>query len=647
MSAIGILAHVDAGKTTLSEQILYRSGLIRSLGRVDHQNAFMDSDSMERERGITIFSGEAPFSHAGRNFFLLDTPGHADFSGEMQRALWVMDCAVLVLSSSDGIQSHTAAIWRLLKQNKIPTVIFLNKADQIAADPEGVRQELEARWNIPCIPWEMGEELFENLALLDEEAAERFLMEDEHDPDEWLSFAKEKFARQEFLPVMKGSALKGEGVAGLLDAVAALTPEQETGGEFSAKVYKVTHDKNGRRQAHLKIVSGSLTAKTPFLTPEEQEGEPVSDRAEELRLPMGARSQPMKEAKAGDLCIAMGLEHAKVGDIVGVSPERLDPFSIRPLLAAGVIPPEGVNERTLLSWLYLLEDEDPLLSVKWDSHLSEATVRIMGRMQLDVLQAQIRERFGAEITFTKPRVLYMETIAAPVHGCGHYEPLRHYAEVHLRLEPGERGSGITYESECPHNDLATNWQRLIKTHVFEKEHVGVLTGMPLTDVKVVLLAGRAHLKHTEGGDFRESTYRAIRHGLMNAENILLEPWYGFEIEVPVNLTGRILTDIEKMKGRTDAPEALGDTTRITGSAPASEMMDYPDELTSLTRGQGRIGLWFSAYEPCHNTAAVVETIGYEPEHDLENPPGSVFCSHGAGFTVNWREAESYMHIRIK
>ncbi|MBR6791307.1 MAG: TetM/TetW/TetO/TetS family tetracycline resistance ribosomal protection protein [Oscillospiraceae bacterium] len=646
MSVIGILAHVDAGKTTLSEQILFRSGQIRSLGRVDHQSAFFDSDAMERARGITIFSGEAPFSHGGRDFFLLDTPGHADFSGEMQRALWVMDCAVLVISAPDGIQSHTASIWRLLRQNRVPTVIFLNKTDQTAADPEAIRQELEARWELPCIRWEKGDDLCEELALLDEEAAERFLTEDEHDPAFWTAFAREQFARQAFLPVLQGSALKGEGIDALLDTLADLAPSGEQTGEFSARVYKVTHDKNGRRQAYLKVTSGTLTAKRPFLTPRMGEDGFLSDCAGELRLPMGARSQPLKEAKAGDICMALGLEHAKVGDVVGAEPEHVDPFAIRPLLVAGVLPPEGVNERTLLGWLRILEDEDPLLSVRWDTYLSEATVWIMGRMQLDVLRAQIADRFGAQISFTKPRVLYMETIAAPVHGCGHYEPLRHYAEVHLRLEPGERGSGITFVSECPHNDLATNWQRLIRTHVFEKEHVGVLTGMPLTDVKVVLLAGRAHLKHTEGGDFRESTYRAIRHGLMNAENVLLEPWYAFEIEVPVALTGRILTDIDKMKGRADPPESLGETTRITGTAPASEMMDYPDEILTLTRGQGRIGLWFSAYEPCHNTEAVVEAIGYDPERDLDNPPGSVFCSHGAGFTVNWREAEAMMHIRL-
>lgn len=655
-SCIGILAHVDAGKTTLSEQLLFQSGAIRSAGRVDHQSAFMDWDDLERQRGITIYTGAAPFDWNGRSFFLLDTPGHSDFSGEMQRALRVLDCAVLVVDAVKGIQSHTAAIWRLLREERVPTLIFLNKTDQPGADPEAVIASLRQRWEMPCIPWGDNPACWaEELAMLDDGLTERYLERfDPADEDEsafWWEEAACRFAEQAFLPVLRGAALKGEGVGELLGALALLAPQLPAGGAFSGQVYRIVHDRQGRRMACIKVLSGVLTAKAPFAVPETDEtGAFLQERAEELRRPVGGKSQPVSEVYPGELCLVAGLKEAVTGDRIGEAPRRAGEWAIQPLLAAEVCPGDGLPQQKLLSQLRLLEDEDPLLSVEWEEHLSQISLRVMGRLQLDVLRETLLRRFGSEVTFGRPRVLYRETLTGPVHGCGHFEPLRHYAEVHLRLEPGERGSGIVFDSACLLNDLSRNWQNLIRTHVLEKEHRGVLTGMPVTDLRITLLAGRAHLKHTEGGDFREATYRAVRHGLMKAREagmcLLLEPWYGFRMELPASLAGRALSDLEQMKGEVSATEPLGDLTRISGAAPAAGMMDYPDAFTSFTRGKGTLELWFGGYRPCRDTDAVVEAIGYQPERDLDNPPGSVFCSHGAGFTVGWREAEGMMHLRV-
>ncbi len=650
-TTIGILAHVDAGKTTLAEQLLCRSGLLRAAGRVDRQNAFLDSEMLERRRGITIFSGQAPFCWKERNFHLLDTPGHTDFSGEMERALWAMDCAILVVSAIEGIQSHTGTVWQLLREAGIPVFIFLNKLDRIGANPERVRAEMAERWEATLIPWQgaFPEALQEELAALDEGLMEKYFA-GEIDEAGWREAAAALFRARKFLPVLTGTALAGEGTEALLDALAALAPDAPGSPDapFSGRVYKVLHDKQGGRVTCVKVTSGRLRAKGLIQMPgSSPDGSPLFEKAAELRGLSGGRFSPLGEALPGDLAAVTGLSFPRPGDIIGEGAERLPRFSMKPLLSVRVQPPDGVPLQTVLGWFKELEDEEPLLSVRWEETLRELSVQVMGRMQLDVLQELVRQRFGAEVAFGRCQVLYQETLEAPVHGCGHYEPLRHYAEVHLLLSPAPRGSGITFDSICPTDDLAASWQNLIRTHVLEKEHIGVLTGMPATDLQVTLLAGRNHLKHTEGGDFREATYRAVRQGLMAGKSLLLEPWYAFEIDLPLALSGRVLGDVQRMKGEAEPPVLTGDRAIIKGKAPASEMLDYPEGLTSLSRGQARVSLRPAGYFPCHNPDEVIAQCGYLPERDLANPCGSVFCAHGAGYPVSWQDAPAAMHIQLK
>ncbi|HHV30900.1 GTP-binding protein [Caproiciproducens sp. LBM24188] len=650
---VGILAHVDAGKTTLSEQILYRAGTLRAPGRVDRKNTFLDYNEVERERGITVFADQAAFQAGGRAFQLIDTPGHVDFSGEMERSLWVMDCAVLVISCVEGIQSHTETIWRLLRRNQVPTFLFLNKTDRAGADPEGVLREAERLWGAVCPDFTgyQGEEMeprtVERLAELDETLLDTYCSSG-YDPQLWHSAARRMTRDCRIFPAFRGSALNGQGVEEFLRAFSLLAPEEtgDASAPLAARVYKVRHEKQGGRVAFLKITAGTLHPKEEICCPGDS-GEPITEKCNELRGYNGAKYTLIPQAVPGDLCAVTGLSTPMPGDVVGASPRRMLPFSTQPLLAAKVLFDTSIPPKTMLEHLRELEDEEPLLGVSWEEELQEIRVHIMGEIQLEVLAELMRERFGLEIGFGPCEILYRETLGAPVVGCGHFEPLRHYAEVHLRLSPGPRGSGIVFASECSTDVLAAGWQNLIRTHVLEKEHRGVLTGAPLTDVKVTLLAGRAHLKHTEGGDFRQATYRAIRQGLMHAQSVLLEPYYAFEIEVELSLTGRVFSDILRRNGTYETPQTEGDRAIIRGRAPVSEMMDYAKELTAFSKGKGKLSLTFDGYEPCHNAQEVIQYKAYDPERDIANTPDSVFCSHGAGYRVKWDEAPTMMHLKLE
>ena len=652
-TTIGILAHVDAGKTTLSEQILYQTGVIRKTGRVDYKNTFLDTSRIEKERGITVFSDQAVFEHGGRTFQLIDTPGHVDFAGEMERSLSVLDCAVLVVSAADGVQSHTDTIFQLLKTRNIPTFVFLNKVDRADVIPEEVISEMEKSWQMPCIDLtafftdgEIGSVSAEQLAEQDDDLLEHYLNGTAVQQN-YKDAVKQLVAHNAILPVIKGSALTGNGVSALLNALSDTAPflSAQPEAPLKALAYKVRHDKQGGRIVFLKILRGTLRPKDN-VTYCLQDGEVKNEKINELRVYNGSRYTLGEHAGPGALCAVTGLAGLPSGWALGES--ELKPpqkNTLLPLLSAAVLPEPSVNPKDLLLRLKELEDEEPLLQVKWNEESKEISVQIMGTVQLEILKELMLERFGYRIDFGPCEILYRETILEPVVGYGHFEPLRHYAEVHVRLDPMPRGSGITFESECPTDALSQNWQNLVRTHVFEKEHRGVLTGAPLTDVRIVLLAGRAHLKHTEGGDFREATYRAIRQGLMHAQNELLEPWYRFSIQAEIALTGRILSDIQKRNGSYEPPENTGELVRINGRAPAVCMMDYPKELTVFTHGKGRISMQFDGYEPCHNRDEIIESKHYEPERDLANTPDSVFCSHGAGFPVKWNQMEQYIHIK--
>ena len=633
---VGLLAHVDAGKTTLSEQILFQSHTIRQAGRVDDKDSFLDTDPLERQRGITIFSGQAPFIWKDAPWYLLDTPGHADFSAEMERCLRVLDAAVVVVSCVEGVQGHTETIWRLLRRYGIPTFFFLNKTDRAGADPEGVRKQLEKRFctAVPAAEAGIIEEMMELAAGEDDELLERYLA-GEVLAEEWPGLLFSLLKDGKLCPCVQGSALAGSGISVLLDRLHELVPEP--GGleePFSARVCQIRRDHKGNRLAFLRVTGGTLHVR------ESIDGEKVS----EIRRYSGEKYQTVQQVQAGELCAVAGLPSAKAGASLGREESEIGLVSEPALAAAVQFDSQKCPAKTMLSYFRLLEDEEPALRVEWLEELQEIRVHVMGAIQLEVLQELCRQRFSQEITFGPCKVLYRETIAAPIEGRGHFEPLRHYAEVRLRLEPLPRGSGICFASECSTDFLALNWQRLIETHVMEKEHRGVLTGAPVTDLRVVLLAGRAHEKHTEGGDFREATYRAIRQGLMKAQNVLLEPWYAFTASLPVELSGRLLTDIQKIGGSFETPESEGERVCIRGRAPVEGLISYSRELTNYTRGQGSISLRLDGYEPCRNQEEIVEASGYDPERDTENPAGSVFCSHGSGFLVPWQEADGYMHL---
>lgn len=644
-TVVGILAHVDAGKTTLAEAMLFDAGTIRTCGRVDRGDSHLDTDLMERDRGITIFSSQAALEHAGTAITLVDSPGHVDFSAEAERTLAALDLAVLVVGANDGIQGHTRTLWRLLERHGIPTIIFANKIDLLPdadspAERDALLATLRARLSEGCLPIE--ELTGEAAAMTDEAALEEFLETGE------LSDATTRrlFAERHVFPCLFGSALKNEGVAELLDAIAKLAPTRAWPDEFAARVYRVSRGDRGERIAWLKITGGELHARQQVdgVT----DGIPWSEKINELRIYTGSRFEPTSNVSAGGVCAVTGLSYVRPGDVLGAEPAPERP-TLAPVLTYGVLT-GGADIHTVLSALQELAEEDPTLAVSWDEHLQEIRLRLMGAVQLEVVHDLMARRFGLDIDFGPGSILYEETISKPVMGVGHFEPLRHYAEVHLRLDPAPRGSGVTFGSECSEDDLDRNWQRLILTNAQERELVGVLTGAPVTDVRITLVGGRAHLKHTEGGDFRQATYRAMRQALMAArelgECVLLEPWYAFELELPTDKVGRAMSDLTRMSARFDSPEQMGDEARLTGEVPASELGDYALQLAEYTSGQGRISLEFSGYEPCHDADRVVAEAGYDPEADLPNTPDSVFCSHGAGYTVKWHEVPEHAHIEV-
>ena len=641
---VGILAHVDSGKTTLSEAMLYRSGTIRRLGRVDHKDAFLDTDSLEKARGITIFSKQALLNVKNTAVTLLDTPGHVDFSTETERTLQVLDYAVLVISGTDGVQSHTETLWRLLRRYHVPTFVFINKMDLPGPGREALLAQLTHRLGEGFVDFGTDADArSEALALCDERLMEAVL-ENGALSDAQITAA---IARRHVFPCWFGAALKLEGVDALLAGLDAYTRPAPALDAFGAKVFKLSPDEQGGRLTWLRVTGGSLKVKA--LLQGEADGEPWAEKANQLRLYSGAKYTLAEEVFPGQVCAVTGLTRARPGEGLGAQRDSDLPV-LEPVLSYQVLLPEGADVHAALGKLHRLEEEEPQLHVVWNETLGEIHVQLMGEVQLEVLRSLLAERYGLCVEFGPGGILYKETITEPMEGVGHYEPLRHYAEVHLKLEPLPAGSGLQFAADCREEVLDKNWQRLVLTHLEEKQHLGVLIGAPLTDVKITLIAGRAHLKHTEGGDFRQATYRAVRQGLMMAHRIgktqLLEPWYAFRLEVPAENLGRALNDIQRMEGSFDPPETSpdGQTATLTGKAPAASMGSYPMEVVGYTRGRGRLSLTLDGYRPCHNAQQVVEAAGYEPEHDVENPADSVFCAHGAGFVVPWDQVRNDMHV---
>lgn len=632
---IGILAHVDAGKTTLSEGMLYLSGTVRKLGRVDHKDAFLDTYSLERDRGITIFSKQAVFSLGNRRINLLDTPGHVDFSAEMERTLQVLDYAVLVISGADGVQGHTETLWKLLKLYEIPTFIFINKMDQPGTDRESLLTELKERLDEGCIVFGKGKnvESLEEIAMTDEAVLDYFMEHETVRNEDICRLIRER----KIFPCYFGSALKLDGVQELLAGFEEYMKPFDGKKEFGARVFKISRDDKGERLTFLKVTGGKLVVKMPINKEE---------KINQIRIYSGAKYEAVNEVEAGGVCAVTGLSSSYIGQGLGVEKGTAAPF-LEPVLTYQMILPEGADTTKVLRELKQLEEEEPLLNIVWNPALEEIHVQLMGEVQTEILKTMIAERFHLDVEFGTGKIVYKETIKSPVVGVGHYEPLRHYAEVHLKMEPLEAGSGLVFDTDCSEDVLDRNWQRLILTHLQEREHPGVLTGAPITDMKITIVAGRAHLKHTEGGDFRQATYRAVRQGLKSAESVLLEPWYSFVLEVPSEQVGRAMSDIGQMNGSFEGPEAENKQgmVRLTGTAPASEMRDYQREVWAYTKGRGRITLTLKGYEPCHNAEEVIEEIGYDSERDVDNPTGSVFCAHGAGFLVKWDEVPEYMHIK--
>ena len=635
----GILAHVDAGKTTLSEALLYKTGAIRSLGRVDHRDAFLDTEDLERERGITIFSKQAVFPLEDREVTLLDTPGHVDFSCEMERTLQVLDCAVLVVSAAGGVQAHTLTLWRLLEKRRVPVFLFINKMDLAGADREALLASLRERLGEGFVDFGGDPEaLYEEAATASEEALTEYL-ETGALSDAALSAL---IGQRAVFPCWFGSALKLTGVDEFLAGLARYAPRPVYPEDFAARVYKIGRDPQGARLTYMKITGGSLRVKG-LLSGADARGERWEEKAEQLRVYSGEKFRTLEEAEAGTVCAVAGLTATFPGQGLGGAEDGAPP-ELEPVLNYQLLLPEGTDPHTALQKLRQLSEEDPQLHILWNERLQQIHVRLMGQVQLEVLRRLIARRFGLEVDFGAGGILYKETIAAPVEGIGHYEPLRHYAEVHLLLEPLPRGGGLQFATVCSEDKLDGHWQRLVLTHLAEKAHLGVLTGSPITDMRLTLTAGRAHLKHTEGGDFRQATYRAVRQGLMGAQSILLEPWYDFRLELPGECLGRAMTDIQQMGGRFDPPEALGETALLTGSAPVSGLGEYWQTVASYTRGRGRLSCAPGGYQECHNGEEVIERLAYAPEADLDNSPDSVFCAHGAGFPVKWDRVPEYAHL---
>lgn len=644
---MGILAHVDAGKTTLSEGILYKSGVTRRIGRVDRKDTFLDTDMQEKARGITIFSKEARFHWKNMEVTLLDTPGHVDFSTEMERTLQVLDYAILVISALDGVQGHTVTLWRLLKEYDLPVFFFINKMDQPGADKEQILAELRQHLDGGCVDFTdtESEEFYENAATSDEEMLESYLEQGFIAKDA----LRDAVAERKLFPCFFGSALRLEGIEAFLDGIDRYTEDILYEDSFSARVYKISRDEQGNRLTHMKVTGGNLNVKELIRTREWEE------KVNQIRLYSGSRFETSQTVEAGTICAVTGLTKTKPGEGLGKDWGQNIPL-LEPVLTYRILLPEGIDAAVLLPKLRILEEEDPMLSIDWKEELQEIHAKLMGEVQIEVLTHLVKERFGVEIGFDEGSIVYKETIAAPVEGVGHFEPLRHYAEVHLLLEPGKPGSGIVIGADCSEDLLDRNWQRLILTHLQEREHRGVLIGAPITDMRITLKSGKAHIKHTEGGDFRQATYRAVRQGLRQAESILLEPWYDFRMEIPETSIGRAMLDVEKMSGKVsidfggaeaDKQSGLQPEERmtvLTGSCPVSAMRGYSVELNSYTRGRGRLTCTLRGYAPCHNSTEIIEAAGYVPESDLEHPTGSVFCSHGAGVHVPWNQVKEHMHL---
>ena len=646
-TSIGILAHVDAGKTTFSEQILCHAGVIRSAGRVDHGDAFLDAHPLEKQRGITIFSDQAVFEREGRRFFWVDTPGHADFAAEMERAVSAVDYAVVLVSGAEGVQGHTETIWDLLDRLSIPTFIFINKTDRAGYDPDASLAEVMKRLSADCVDMggytggEMPQSLVEAVAERDEALLDR-LLSGEYDAALWLDALRRQIDRRELFPVYRGSALNDAGVGAFLDALCLLTggTGPDDAAPFDALVYKVRRDAQGGRLTFFRVLSGSVGAREEVRLPSG-----AAAKINELRVYSGAKYAPAARAQRGMLCAAAGLPEARPGDYIGQSAGRRNRFAVEPMLASSVLWGRDVHAGQVLNALRQLEEEDPALNVAVNAAGDAIDVNVMGPIQLEVLRQLAADRFGLALEFGRLRVMYMETVAAPAVGVGHYEPLRHYAEVQLMLSPGPRGSGVRFESRCHVDELSLNWQRLIETHVFEKPHRGVLTGARLTDVKVTLLHGRSHLKHTEGGDFRQSTYRAIRNALMYAESVLLEPICRFELRVPGDDYGRVMGDLTRMQAALEPPEPDGAHFVLRGEAAFALFADYLSDFMAATHGRGALRYRLDHYAPCRNAGEVIAAANYNPLAD--DTPDSVFCAHGAGFNVPWNRVREYAHIPVE
>ena len=647
---IGILAHVDAGKTTLAESMLYLTGSIRKLGRVDHRDAFLDTYELEKNRGITIFSKQAEFALGDKEVTLLDTPGHVDFSAEMERTLQVLDYAILVISGADGVQGHVETLWKLLKKYQIPTFLFINKMDQPGTDRGLLMEEIQRRLDERCLDFTgcpSQKEFLESLATCDEKTLDEYLTKGN------ISKAKITglIAKRKVFPCCFGSALKTEGIRDLLDGIENYTQAPSYPEEFGARVYKISRDDSGTRLTHLKVTGGSLKVKMPLTNrPTGSDGdfdeEAIwEEKADQIRLYSGSAYRMEKEVPAGTVCAVTGLSSTYSGQGLGCERESGELPMLEPVLTYRILFPEGTDQHQMLRNLRDLEEEEPLLHIVWDEELQEIHAQVMGEVQIEILKDLIQERFGVTAGFGSGNIVYKETIENTVEGVGHFEPLRHYAEVHLLMEPGEPGSGLVYSSACSEDILDKNWQKLILTHLKEKNHRGVLTGSKITDMKMTLLTGRAHIKHTEGGDFRQATYRAVRQGLMQAKSVLLEPYYEYRLEIPSDMLGRGISDIQRMGGSFSEPGTQGEYSFLTGEVPVSTMQNYQREVTAYTRGRGRLFCSVKGYKRCHNADEVIEKIGYDPNHDQDNPASSVFCAHGSGFPVPWNQVRDYMHIK--
>jgi len=632
---VGILAHVDAGKTTLSESLLYLSGKIRKLGRVDNKDAYLDTYELERARGITIFAKQAVFETGELQVTLLDTPGHVDFSAEMERTLQVLDYAILVISGADGVQGHTKTLWKLFDLYNIPVFLFINKMDQNGTDKDKLMEELKKQLNEGCVEFGQADKniFYDQLAMCDEVLMETFLETGSIEKDQISAAVKER----KVFPCYFGSALRLIGIEQFMRGVEDYTLTKTYPDEFGARIFKVTRDEQGNRLTHMKLTGGRLKARDVLTNGIWEE------KVNQIRIYSGQKYETVSEIDAGSVVAVTGLSQAKPGEGLGIEKAAMTPL-LEPVLLYRIILPEGCDPRLMLPKLRQIEEEEPELHIAWDEQLQEIQVQVMGEVQLEILKSLIQSRFGVDVDFDDGRIVYKETIANTVEGVGHFEPLRHYAEVHLLLEPLERGSGLKFEIDCDEEVLGKSWQRLVLTHLKEKVHKGVLTGSEITDMKITLVSGRAHNKHTEGGDFREATYRAVRQGLKEAQSVLLEPYYSFELELPEKMVGRAMTDIEKMHGVCKISKISGDTAVLVGSAPVITMRNYQKEVNAYTKGLGRLFCSLKGYEPCHNAQEVIERIGYDSERDVENPTGSIFCEHGAGFFVSWDKVKDYMHV---